>query len=443
MSLFLKYNDIEMQLTLNNFNPWWVDSKIPPALTGKSREAYKQLESSLPLRQMTIISGLRRVGKTTLIFQLIDHLLSKEKVSPYKIFYYSFDESRFRLDELLEYYETIILKSKLSYNKKKYLFLDEIQKLKDWQNKVKMIYDLNPNVKLVLSGSANLLVKQHSRESLAGRFFDYTINPLSFKEYLFFKKIQIDFSRENIFRQILISSLDAYIKCGGFVESIDFDEALLLKYFNESILERVLYRDIQDVFPRSNPAILYKLLKIFAQFPGYYLEYKNLSNDLKIDQRTTANYIGFLEYSILTRKVYNYSPNLITSEKKMKRIYLSNTGFTYALNNGQVDLSLLVEQFWINDLDIKFFHRSPQKDEVDAILVKDTYILPVEIKLKNSITGKDLRALFKFMRKHQVSKGLMISLQTESFISKDNKQVFIIPYWKYQAIKSFINNFRE
>lgn len=76
-----------------------------------------------------------------------------------------------------------------------FIFLDEIQKLKDWHSKVKILYDLNPKMKIFLSGSAQITMWKGTRESLAGRFFDFKIKPLDFDEYLEFKRIKIDLKR--------------------------------------------------------------------------------------------------------------------------------------------------------------------------------------------------------------------------------------------------------
>ncbi len=426
-----------MQLILNQFNPWWQSGIIPPNLIGKPRQIFTTLQESLELRQMTIISGVRRVGKTTLMFQLIDYLLRIEKVPPYQILYYSFDEARFDLEELLKFYQIQILQSQLSETEQTFIFLDEIQKLPDWQNKIKIQYDLNPGVKFVLSGSANLVMRQRSRESLAGRFFEYTINPLDFYEFLKFKEIEVDFSREAIFQTEIERQLLAYIKCGGFIEAIPFDEQYLIKYFKESVLERIIFRDIPEVFAIATPNLLLRLLQIFASYPGLYLDYKNLSNDLKIDQRTLSNYVDYLEYTLLIQKLYNYSANRLTSEKKLKRVYLANTSFTHALSE-KMEFGKIIEQFWINTVKQQYFYRSLQKDEVDIVHLSENKPLPVEIKMSRSINNKDYQPLLKFLNKFNQKRGLLISLNDELEIEKNNKIIHIFPYWKYDSILQFL-----
>lgn len=426
-----------MQLILNQFNPWWQGHQVPAALLGKPRQILPTLYPSLSLRQMTFITGLRRVGKTTLIFQLVDQLMRENRVAPYHVLYFSFDETRYRLDEILDFYQVNILQKDLRAADRIYIFFDEIQKLSHWPEQVKILYDLYPNVKITLSGSANIIMKVKSRESLAGRFFDYVIEPLDFPEYLAFKEIAVDGSREGVFQQTLEREFRQFLKTGGFIEAIPFDDGQLVRYFKESILERVTYRDIPEVFSIAMPDLLLRLLNIMAQNPGFYLEYKNLASDLQFDQRTIINYLSYLEYSFLLQKLYNYSTNLLSSEKKLKRAYLANTGFTYALA-GELKFPLLMEQFWVNFLKAKYFYRSPQKDEVDLVHVAGNFTLPIEIKMRESVSAKDAGALFKFLRYFGKKQGLLISLRDETELVNNGMAVKVLPYWKYWSIRQWI-----
>ena len=128
----------------------------------------------------------------------------------------------------------------------------------------------------------------------------------------------------------------------------------------ESLLERVLFIDIPGAFKLDMPELLYKLLTILSSRPGMYVDYKNIGNDLKIDQRTISLYLSYLEYALFLQKLYNYSPNLLTSEKKIKRFFLSNTAFTLSLNPN-VDFSGVMKQYFANMLKTRFFLRPPPK----------------------------------------------------------------------------------
>ncbi len=187
-------------------------------------------------------------------------------------------------------------------------------------------------------------------------------------------------------------------------------------------------------FGINAPELLFKLLEINASLPGLYLNYKNLANDLGADQRTMSNYLLALETALLCQKLYNFSSNLLTSEKKIKRLYLSNTAFTAALEP-RVDFSLLVEQYFVNRLHGRFFWRDPQKREVDLISTENDVVLPLEIKIRKKVDKRDLRGMFQFMERYDLNRGLLITLGKEDVFEKDGKKITALPYWRHWTLK--------
>jgi predicted AAA+ superfamily ATPase len=419
-------------MELQAFNPWWKDRRIGSEFIGRKRKVFADVVKYIDKRQIIIFTGLRRVGKTTLMYQVIDKLLDKG-VSPYNILYFSFDEMRYDLEDIIGQYETDVLREDIS-NKKVFIFLDEIQKLDNWDSKVKLLYDRNPKLKIFLTGSAQITMWKGTRESLAGRFFDFLIKPLNFEEYLDFKGVKIDIDREKIFEKDLKRQMMDFLKTGGFIEALDMDEPMLKKYLKESLLERVVFVDIPQTFRLDRPELLMKLLTVTASMPGFYLDYRNLSNDLNIDHRTLANYISYLEYALFLQKLYNYSRNFLTSEKKIKKLYLCNTAFTLALNP-QAGLPAVLEQFFVNSFNARFFMRTPRKEEIDIIHAQNSHVLPVEIKIREKIGKDDVKTLFKFLEKNNLKRALLITLDTETTFRRDKLLVEAIPYWRYWSIK--------
>ncbi len=212
------------------FNEWWRTGKVRDSLKGKRRRALNDALRFLSKRQILLIEGLRRVGKTTLMFQIIDYLLLKG-VPPFRILYYTFDEEINSIEEIINLYKREILKEELSKGKI-YIFFDEVQKHKNWWNKIKILYDLYPNIKFFLSGSISTLIEAKSKESLAGRVFTYILKPLCFDEFLEFRKVKVDEERLNIYKDILSIELENYLKTSGFIEVIyKKDEIFIKRYF--------------------------------------------------------------------------------------------------------------------------------------------------------------------------------------------------------------------
>ena len=117
-----------------------------------------------------------------------------------------------------------------------------------------------------------------------------------------------------------------------------------------------------------------------------------------------------------------------------KRLYLANTAFTLALNP-EVELPALPEQFFVNDLAGRFFLRTPQKEEIDLIIADDYRLLPVEVKIREKIGREDRKILHKFMEKNNLTKALLITMDTEGRDEKEQRVVEAIPYWRYWSIK--------
>lgn len=420
-------------MDLLTFNPWWRTGEVPRVLVGKPRRMLGELTEYLDVRQMLILYGLRRVGKTTTMFQLIDELLSGNGVSPYQVLYFSFDEDTADVREILDYYEREVLRENLPRDRRMYLFLDEVQKLGDWTDKVKVIYDMYPNIKMLLSGSAAINISKGVKESLAGRFFEFLIKPLDFDEYLEFVGEDIDKKRERVYEVTIRRRLEAFMETGGFIEALDLSDIQRRKYFKDGLLERVIYRDLPESFRIRSIDLLYRCVRICAERPGMLLDYKSLAGDLGFDQRTIAQYFSYLEYALLVSKLFNYSPNLLTSEKKMKKVYLSNTAFTRALSP-RVGLPALIEQFFANILGASFFWRTPQKDEVDLVMTSEGTPVPVEVKIRPGIKKKQAAPLFKFLNKYNLEKGYLISAETETSFSEGTKSVEVIPYWMYWTL---------
>ncbi|MDI6830555.1 MAG: AAA family ATPase [Actinomycetota bacterium] len=219
---------------------------------------------------------------------------------------FSFDESKSSIEDLLGAYEESVLCSRLSEAGRIFLFLDEIQKLPEWAEKMKVLYDMHPRVKVFLSGSASPALARGSKESLVGRFFEFRIEPLDFDEYLGFTGLEIDRRREKVYEMEIKRGLRHHALTGGFIEALRLDDLQRRRYFRESLLERVIFRDIPEQFSVRSTDLPYRMMSIFCEHPGLLLDYKNLASDLGYDQRTIAAHVSCLEYSLLVKKLFNY-----------------------------------------------------------------------------------------------------------------------------------------
>jgi len=396
-------------------NEHWSTGKANPSYIKEyKRIMYKKLLNGLANNRIIILKGLRRTGKSTLMFQLIKHLL-ENNISNKHIFYFSFDQTKAELKELLEFYADQVLQEDIKKNRI-FLFLDEIQKLEDWQNKVKAYYDTYPNIKFILTGSANIALAK-AKESLAGRITFCNIGTLSFKEYLEFNKLPTEKIAKNKIKPLL----NKYMKQGLFFETMGMDDKELNDYLEHTIIDRILYVDLPVEYEIGDRELLKRIYSILLDNPGMLVDYQSLSRKLGRDRRTIEKYISYLEYSMLLKRVYNYSTNRLTSEKKLKKAY--PTIIKPILNQE----GKIAENIVLINSNARFFYRDAQKREVDFILTEP--VVPIEVKYRNDVQKKELRGLLIFMKKYNLKSGIVITKDIEKKSKFEDKEIVFIPLW--------------
>lgn len=399
---------------LERSNKWW---KGAFELDYKQREAYPEIQRFIPKRQIIALVGLRRTGKSTIMFKIIkDELESMEREH---IAYFSFDEFKsIRLRDVIKCYERIMKKDTA---KGKFLFLfDEIQKIENWEEQLKRLYDENANIKFIISGSESLFIRKKSKESLAGRMYEFHIRTLSFNEYLKFKGK--NFANIRLYKEEILREFHSFLACNGFPETIDENQDVSGKYVKENVIDRIIYKDIPQIVPVSDPAILDHALKIILNDPGQIINMNELAKELGIARQTASLYINYLEKSYLIRKLYNYSKNARKTQRRSKKYY--PTIISSDIIDNKEMFGKVFETALVNQLNAEFFWRSTAKNEVDIIQLEP--LMAIEIKSGN-IREKDLVPLQRFKKKFKPEKAIIISYDTEMEIGN----IKIIPFYSY------------
>jgi len=403
-------------------NPWW---KQEFQAEFKERDLYRAIQKFMPLRQIMAFTGLRRVGKTTLMRKIIEDAIKKEKFEPKRVIYFSFDE--FREAEIKAVLNSYGELTGNNLKEGKYLLLlDEVQKVSNWEDQLKGIYDLyERHMKIIVSGSESLFIRSKSKETLAGRIFEFKIEPLSFREFLSFKEIK--FEPIPIYKKELERLFEEFALTQGFPELINIrDKEIIKKYIKESIIEKVVFRDMQKLFNIKDISIIDSLLNIFLEEPGQIIEISELANDLKVSRQTLSNYLTYLENAFLIRKLYNFSRNRRKIERKLKKYYPAIVSPALAFKQDDLSKSKVFEWLMVNQLKAEFFWRDPYKNEVDIILF-DKKIMPIEIK-----HGKiDFRGMLAFMEKFNVKEGCIISRSIAEEKKIGDKTISVMPAFKF------------
>ncbi|MCD6523171.1 MAG: ATP-binding protein, partial [Candidatus Diapherotrites archaeon] len=405
---------------LRDSNPWW---KEEFSIEFKEREVYRKIQKFLPLPQIIALTGLRRVGKTTLMLKIVVDNIDKG-FNPKNIIYFSFDNFRnIEIRKLIQEYEEIMEKDFRS--EPHLLLLDEVQKLNNWEEQIKRVYDSFKNVKIIISGSESLFIKKKSKETLAGRIFEFKVEPLSFKEFLGFRGVK--FEPIGLYETELIKLFNEFTLTQGFPELVGIkDKEIIRKYIQESIIEKIIYKDIPRLFKVRDASTIESLLNMLMEEPGQLIELSDLSKELNISRQTLSNYLRYLEESFLLKKLYNFSRSRRKVERKLKKYYPTIISTNLLFKEDRVYRSKVFECLLVNQLKAEFFWRDPYKNEVDVVMINKE-ALPVEIKY-----GKiDTKGILTFMKKFGVDVGYIISYKTEEKKRIGNKIISIIPAFKF------------
>lgn len=451
-------------------NEWWINNQYKiEEFQWPKRDLFFLLKENIDHTLMLNIVGLRRVGKSTLLKQLIAGFL-EQKISPRNIFYFLFDyasqikKAEF-LDEVLSFYfREILNKPGLQLNERVYVFLDEVQYIEDWQAILKKYYDLsNKKIKFIVTGSQSVLLKGKYKESLAGRIFDYYLPPLSFLEFLRINKEEIeDFKKFDLFnlpeKFAALSGYNTYygkkiadlsreyLVAGQFPESRQFSSVERKhEYVTDSVLGKVL-EDCISIFKIEKT----DEFKLFAfqliNNIGSVFELKNIGREIAVSQITLDKYMEYLRDSYVVEVLYKYHKSPIKKGRIMKKLYTPCVNFNSALNRykeSHIDevpqaFGKIIENAIYNVLAHKYkggeltdslsFWRQGEK-EIDFIVAKDKKQLVVEVKFFKSIDYKDLAVLIDYISKKKLEYGIVITRREMDKKIINGQTIYFIPYY--------------
>lgn len=306
-----------MDEILSLLNPWWFGKDVE---TGIERGEYlKKLENSLAHKRAVLLVGSRRVGKTTIFQQFIKRLL--RKTTPQRILYALMDHPQLSTRSILELAHDFRKMFATDRSAKLYIFLDEIQYVKDWERHVKSLVDTE-NVKIFLSGSASsqLLLKSHY---LTGRIEKIEADPLDFSEFLIFKN-----TKSTVVEQHKAEKLfEEYLAHGGYPEYVLRPDP---SYFAD-LVNNILYKDIVSMYQLRNPDLLKDLLLLLADRSGHHTTYTKLASVLSLKNDTVKEYVYYLKNTLLVDELPRYSASRSHRIYGPKKFYVTDNGLLFQL----------------------------------------------------------------------------------------------------------------
>ena len=292
---------------------------------GFERSSYlDQIKSYIGNKLIKVIVGQRRTGKSYIMRQIMNYLISEHAVNPKNIFYVNKEYTAFddisamkNLEELFEYY-----KFHFGIKGKVYIFIDEVQNISDWEKFVNSYsQDFTSDYELFITGSNSNLLSGELATLLSGRYVEFEILPFSLKEFA-------DYNNEEITKNIFIN----YLKSGGLPELLNFDNEEIRRHYVEDLRNTIVLRDIVQRNRLKDLFLLEDIFKFIMSNIGNPTSINGIVKYFKSKQKktnydTVATYIGYLLDTFIIHEAERYNIRGKQILGGVKKYYLNDLAF--------------------------------------------------------------------------------------------------------------------
>lgn len=407
------------------------------------RNIIKNLKKHIHKKEITLITGARQTGKTTLIHFLKNELDKKGEKTIFLNLDFESDKEYFSLQEKL------INKLKLEFgNNKAFIFIDEFQRKENAGLFLKGIYDMELPYKFIISGSGSLELKEKIHESLLGRKKIFELMPVSFQEFTDFKTnykysdrlddfYKIEFEKSNLL-------LNEYLNFGGYPRVITSEQIVDKRDIINEISQSYLEKDISYLLNISRPDIFNIMIKLLADQTGKIINYAKLSKDVGISLPTLKKYLWYAEKTFSINIITPYFKNYHKEIRKAPCVYFNDIGFrNFMLNSfgflsNPNQLGFVFQNFVYNLLKeqiqnkgyILHYWRTTDKTEVDFVIDKGNEIVPIEVKFSNLKNTLPKRSIRSFIDKYNPKTAIVINLSLLAEININGTTVKFLPFYQ-------------
>lgn len=369
------------------------------------RKLLHQIIDRLETPEAIVVTGMRRVGKTTLLKHVYDTLNTRNKIfldleNPINQKY--FEEINY---EAIKYtFQTL----GIDLSQKSYIFLDEIQFVKNLPSVVKYLID-HYQIKFFLTGSSSFYLKNLFSESLAGRKIIYELFPLDFEEFLDLKgsRFKIPKKINETFYQAVIPLYKEYIEFGGFPGVITKTSVEEKHEALQDIFTAYFAKEVLNIGGFRNNQAVRDLMLLLIGRVGSKIDVQKLSKELGITRITTMEYLAFLEGTYFIALVSPFSTNKDTEIRAAKKVYLCDSGLVNSLQN--IPFGNLLENTIYNQLrtqgEVNYYQRKSGV-EIDFILNKQ-----VAWEVKTKIGSYDQIRLKRLVKELKLREEKIVSFE--------------------------------
>ncbi len=414
---------------LIEWNPWW-EGKDFKALTGLPRKKTGEILSKIQSGLIQTISGVRRCGKSTILYQLISELLNKG-ADPREILLINLEDellSATELDKIIETYIEHVKPEKLGW-----LFVDEIQNREKWEFWIKKQHDLKKFRAIFVSGSSSL--SSAYAALLTGRQLLWIIEPLNFREFLQFKNFDVPevIGRETKAR--IKGLLNEYLHYGGFPQVVLSEDkhAILVSYYTTIETKDIILKHNLDA--QKVKMLLRFLLTNIARLHTH----KKLASIVNCSTTTIGSYMAAFENAFLLFQVPIFSYKVKDQFRHPRKIYCVDTGlrnvasFLLSADKGWLYENIVAVQLRKNN-EI-YYWKNLKQQEVDFV-VKDNLRVVQLVQVCSDIENpeakkREISAMLVASKELRCNNLLIITDDFEGKEQIEKKVLHYIPLWKW------------
>lgn len=385
----------------------------------KIRDFYN--ETSL----IKIIYGLRRSGKSVILTQIIDELKA-ENIDDKHLIYINFENLDFSdindAKSLNDY-----IKNKIEDNKIYYVFLDEIQKVKDFEKGINSLRITN-KFSIFITGSNSRMTFLELSTDLSGRYVSFRVNPLSFKEVVKFTN-----TKKEDYKKLLLNLFE----WGSLPQRFSFENESSRQNYITDVYDSIILKDVVERLGIKDITLFNKILQYIIEIEGREFSATNVLNYLKSNYRevstdTLYSYLEALCSTFIINKVYRYDIHGKSVLKTLNKYYVSDLGIrSIKANSNAVNYSSSLENIVYNELIIKGYNvyiGKTKKGEVDFVATreKDVKYIQVCYQLTNNETIE--REFGAFKEINDAYSKYVISLDDEDYSKDGIKHINIFEF---------------
>ncbi|MDP3565269.1 MAG: ATP-binding protein [Methanoregula sp.] len=413
-------------------NPWWSGQ---PFDTGRERQKYlATVKRYLKTGEIIVLSGVRRSGKTTLLYQAIRLLITTNKVPAKNILFVNCDEPEVadRKNALLEAVDTY--RREVAAKGTIWLVFDEIQAVENWERQIKTLYD-RKQCRIILSGSSSYLLDSQVSTLLSGRYFSIPVYPLDFSEYLRFHGIvpPNDAATRAAQKYEITTRLRQYLNEGGFpIVVLQQDERTKQDYL-KAYYDSIVYRDIiRTNVVRNQKALAALLHYLFTNISSPY-SYRRLKEMLGIDIETVRDYIHFAGMAKCLFEVQAFSYSLPAQARQNKKIYCIDNGlrnavsFRFSQDEGKLAENLVFVELMRSGLTPYYWKGTREVDFVTGS--PDNTLTAINVCYSDAIPEREYEGLREFAGEFAGKVNELLILTKDYEAQEGN--IRCIPLWKW------------